>query len=370
MSTERSALTGGQQSVRRAKAGTARADLPRDLPLAIVVVRSGQLPTGAREAVEAAQGNALVVGRGAEGAAGQLGPSATSVWWAETEPGLRAGTLSRALAPRVAGAPLLVLPVSPDGRDLAPRLAAALGRPLLANAGALSFQARAGEANVTPAASCRVLAELVRLDGRLTIPAEVDGPAVATYLPDVTRTTPAATRPANVYRLQPGLNEAPAKPGDPADVVVVDVVDPEPGSMDLADAELIVAGGAGLVPANASVATAQAIFELLAAVAKAMGASPGATRVASDSGWVEHEGTIGTTGTMVRPKLYVALGISGATQHVGGIGSPQHIVSVNTDPSSHMTAVANLGLVTDALGLLVQLANRLGVEVPDEVPHA
>jgi electron transfer flavoprotein alpha subunit len=61
--------------------------------------------------------------------------------------------------------------------------------------------------------------------------------------------------------------------------------------------------------------------------------------------------------------------VSGATQHTGGIGAPHHIVSVNTDPSCPMTAMADLGLVTDAGGLLVELARRFDLPVPNEVPH-
>ena len=79
-----------------------------------------------------------------------------------------------------------------------------------------------------------------------------------------------------------------------------------------------------------------------------MGGSAGATRVATDAGWTGYERQIGTTGVTIDPDLYIAFGVSGAAQHVGGLGSPRHIVSVNTDASSPMTAMADLGLVTDA----------------------
>jgi len=84
--------------------------------------------------------------------------------------------------------------------------------------------------------------------------------------------------------------------------------------------------------------------------------------VATDAGWTGYERQIGTTGVTVDPDLYVALGVSGAAQHTGGIGSPRHLVSVNTDPSCPMTAMADLGLVTDARALLAELARRLGVD--------
>lgn len=98
---------------------------------------------------------------------------------------------------------------------------------------------------------------------------------------------------------------------------------------------------------------------LLGKVAAALGASVGATRVVTDAGWAPYERQIGTTGVVVDPDLYVAFGVSGATQHTGGLGAPRHVVSVNTDASSPMTAMADLGLVTDAQALLRELARRL-----------
>ena len=89
--------------------------------------------------------------------------------------------------------------------------------------------------------------------------------------------------------------------------------------------------------------------------------------MATDAGWIGYERQIGTTGVAIDPELYVAFGISGASQHVGGLGAPRHVVSVNTDQSSPMTAMADLGLVTDAGALLRELARRLGVEIPAEV---
>ncbi|MFO7251456.1 MAG: FAD-binding protein, partial [Actinomycetes bacterium] len=88
----------------------------------------------------------------------------------------------------------------------------------------------------------------------------------------------------------------------------------------------------------------------------------------TDAGWAGHDRQIGTTGVAIDPDLYIAFGVSGASQHTGGLGSPRHVVSVNTDPHCPMTAMADLGLVTDARALLVELARRLGVAVPEGVP--
>ncbi|MGH9074952.1 MAG: FAD-binding protein, partial [Acidimicrobiales bacterium] len=133
---------------------------------------------------------------------------------------------------------------------------------------------------------------------------------------------------------------------------VLEVLPPDPATMDLAEAGRIVAGGAGLGSA--------ASFELLASVAAALGASAGATRVATDAGWMSGERQIGTTGVAVAPRLYVAIGISGAVQHVSGLGQPDHVVSVNLDPSCPMMALADLAIVTDGPALLAELAARLG----------
>lgn len=316
-----------------------------DGPVAVVVARDGRLPAGADEAVAEAAGRAVVVGSGAEEAAANL-PSARRVWWDET--GTGAGHLAARLEPVVAACPLVILPASPDGRDLAPRLAAALGRPLLA--GAVACRVAGG----------RPSADLLRADGRVVVPASTGGPAVATLWPGARSSDPAGS-PAEITALTgPG-------PEGASDPELVELIEPDPATMDLAEARRVLGGGAGLVPPGAPDGQARAAFFLLTAVAAALGASAGATRVVTDAGWMGYDRQIGTTGVTLDPELYIALGVSGASQHVGGLGHPDHVVSVNLDPSSPMTAMANLGLVTDAMGLLLELAHRLGVPVPSEL---
>jgi electron transfer flavoprotein alpha subunit len=139
-----------------------------------------------------------------------------------------------------------------------------------------------------------------------------------------------------------------------ADAEVVEVLPADPATMDLAEAQRIVAGGAGLGGPEP--------FALLRAVASALGASWGASRVAADAGWVPQDRFIGTTGVTVDARLYVALGISGAVQHVTGLGDPDHIIAVNTDASAPMMGMADLAIVTDARAVLAELGARLGVE--------
>ncbi len=132
---------------------------------------------------------------------------------------------------------------------------------------------------------------------------------------------------------------------------LVELLEPDPAVIDLRETARIVAGGAGLGGPEE--------FELLTQVAGRLGASVGATRVVTDAGILPHDRQIGTTGVSVRPRCYIALGISGAAQHVGGLGSPAHVISVNLDPSCPMMSMADLALVADAPAVLRALAGRL-----------
>ena len=327
--------------------------------VAVVVARDGRLPVGADEAVAEAGGAAVVMGNGSLTAAGAL-LAATRVAWAETGEGFRPAELTERLAPLLAPTSLVILPASADGRDLAPRLAAALDRPLVSRAIEVRVLFRS-ESEGTD----RIQATVTRLEDRVLLPVEVHGPAVVTLVSG-TRTVAPTTGETVIEPLPAvpatGAADVTAHRPDPQ---VTAVLPPDPRTMDLADAVRVLAGGAGLV-AGCDDRQAGAVFELLGRVAAALGASAGATRVATDAGWTGYERQIGTTGVTIDPALYIAFGVSGATQHVGGLGSPRHIISVNTDPSCPMTAMADLGLVTDARRLLVELGRRLGVSSPDD----
>jgi len=307
--------------------------------IAVVPVRGAVLPAGADETVAEAGGVVLLVGSGTGEAAASLAVDAVSV--ASAEIGNPAfGSWAAALAPVLAAYHAVLLPASPDGRDLAPRLAAAMDRPLLAGA----TEYRDGEA------------WLARRGGLVMERVVADGPVVVTLQPGVRGIEPR-------QRDLPAPEPVTARVAAGHDATVLDVVPPDPGTMDLAESRRIMAGGAGL--------RGPADLRLLTLVADAIGASMGVTRVVADMGWVAHERYIGTTGVAVNPELYVALGISGAIQHVTGLGTPHHVVAVNTDPSCPMMAMADLALVTDAPGLLEALARRLGVasKASEEVSH-
>ncbi len=323
--------------------------------LAVIVVRDGRLPAGADEAACQADGSVLLVGSGVADAAERLA-GARNVWLASslTSP----GSLCNTVAPLVGGLSLVVLPASTDGRDLAAVLSHRLGWPLLGGSVAASYQPEDGTVRV----------ELLRVDGRVVVPAATPAPAVVTICPAARAARrKGKSNDARVYDLDRGSpHDASPTQGrfEDLDLDTLAVLAPEPSTMDLADARRVFAGGAGLVSRAAGDTQARDAFELLSVVASAVGASAGATRVISDAGWVGHERQIGTTGVSVDPDLYVAFGISGASQHIGGVGDADHVVSVNVDPSAPMARMANLAIVADAPAVLAEFARRLGVGRP------
>lgn len=297
--------------------------------IAVVVVRGGVLPAGAAETTAEAGGRVVLIGEGTIEASSLL-LTGTEVRCCEVG-AFAPAAWSAALAPYLADEDVIVLPASADGRDLAPRLAYALGRPLLAGAIAVSTE--------------RVV--LGRAAGLQAEEHRVTAAIVATLEPGVRGVEPSTTAATSSTAASLSLT----LPEGHHDAEVIEILPPDPATMDLAEAPRIVAGGAGLGGPEP--------FATLATVARRLAASHGASRVAADAGWADAGRFIGTTGVMVNPKLYIAFGISGAVQHVSGLGDPEHIIAVNTDASAPMMAMADLAIVTDAKALLVELASRL-----------
>ncbi|MEI8050020.1 MAG: mycofactocin-associated electron transfer flavoprotein alpha subunit [Actinomycetes bacterium] len=296
--------------------------------IAVIPVRGGILPIGAEEAITEASGRTLLIGEQVSLAARSITVDVESLELAEVGP-FRPAAWSKALAGHLTDA-IVVFPGSPDGRDLAPRLAAAMGRPHLA--GAL----RVTESSVTvPRFASRVL---------------LDSPLAGSVVVTLQAGLASAARP-----MEPGTHapvEVALVLSDIPDPVVLEVEPADPETLDLREAKRLFAGGAGL--------DGPGRFVTLGDVAGAVGASMGATRVITDRDWVPFRRQIGTTGVTVAPDLYVAFGISGAVQHTAGLGAPEHIISVNHDRSCPMMAMANLAVVADANAVLDELHHLLG----------
>jgi electron transfer flavoprotein alpha subunit len=295
--------------------------------IAVLVVRHGVLPAGALEATSEAKGNVLVIGSNCSAVLPELSSYSTHITtceWGNFAP----SAWAYALATHIGHEKRIVLPASPDGRDFAAHLAQNLKRPLYA--GAL----RIGTVTI----------ELVRWSGQ-AVETLVAAPEFVATLQVGVRSIDEVSGDAVITSLQ--VPEA--FTGNDAEVV--DVLPPDAASIDLSEAPRIICGGAGIQTSSS--------FHTLFNIAEELSASVGATRVITDRSWVEHQRQIGTTGVVVNPQLYIALGVSGAVQHTSGLGQPEHIVSINTDPHCPMMQLADLGIVSDANEVLPALLAAL-----------
>ena len=233
----------------------------------------------------------------------------------------------------------VLVSATPQGRDLAPRVAARISAGLTADCTGLDIDAAEGLLVQTrPAFGGNLMAIIVCRQAR---------PQMATVRPGVMKALPAdSSRTGHIVTVPVRLDERSVL------TKIVEIVQQEAdGQVNLQDAQIIVSGGRGLgKPEN---------FAIVRELAEALGGAVGASRAAVDAGWIPAYHQVGQTGRTVQPKLYIACGISGAVQHLAGMGSSDVIVAINKDPSAPIFNVATYGIVGDLFEIVPALTKKL-----------
>ena len=225
-------------------------------------------------------------------------------------------------------------PASAEGRDLSPRVAAKLGAGLASDV--TSFDVT-GDA---------IIAKHPGYTGKIIVTLRLTGqPALVSLRPGAI--TPAeSAKSAKVESAAPAMDPASAR------VVVTELTTGGGAKVDLGEAPVIVSGGRGLRAAEN--------FKLVEDLAAAFGnAAVGATRAVTDDGWRPATDQIGQTGRLVSPDLYVAVGISGAIQHLAGMRTAKTIVAINKDKDAPIFKVADYGIVGDLFEIVPRLTEEI-----------
>lgn len=212
------------------------------------------------------------------------------------------------------------------GRDLGPRIAARLDTGLTADCTKLEIDDEQKILLQTrPAFGGNIMATIITPKHR---------PQMSTVRPGVMKKmVPDMMRTGKVDKVQVNLSEQDLR------VKVMEIIKSAKQAVNLLDAEVIISGGRGLGGPEG--------FEILSELAMELGGVVGSSRAAVDSGWIPHDHQVGQTGKTVRPKIYIACGISGAIQHLAGMQTSECIIAVNKNPEAPIFDVADFGIVGD-----------------------
>jgi electron transfer flavoprotein alpha subunit len=231
---------------------------------------------------------------------------------------------------------ILIMGASVQGKDLAARLSARLGVGMAQDCTAFSVD-NGNLVAVRPVYAGKAYAKVSFSDKR---------PHMATARPNVmTMNEPDASRSPEIVEAAVTLDDGSLK------TKVVEVLRDESGKIDLTEADKIVSGGRGMKGPEH--------FQILEELAKAIGASVGASRSAVDAGWRPHADQVGQTGKVVSPNLYIACGISGAIQHLAGMSTSKIIVAINKDPDAPIFQRADYGVVEDLFKVVPVLTEEV-----------
>ncbi len=239
-----------------------------------------------------------------------------------------------AAAVKASGAKAVLFPASSLGKDLAARVAAKLGVGLASDCTALSADGGRLVATRPVFASKAVQ--------KVAFPAS---PALASLRPKAFAAVEGAGKPGAVEPLAFEWDASAPR------AKVTGMAGAKGGKVDLTEAEIIVSGGRGVKGPEH--------FTLVEQLADALGGAVGASRAVVDAGWRPHGEQVGQTGKTVSPKLYVAIGISGAIQHLAGMTSSRCIVAINKDPDAPIFKVADYGVVGDLFEVVPALTEEV-----------
>ncbi|MDP2872726.1 MAG: electron transfer flavoprotein subunit alpha/FixB family protein [Bacillota bacterium] len=273
--------------------------------------------------------------------------------------GLDADVIVDCLEPQMTGrdAAAWVFPGSAEWRTAAARLAVRLGWPVVGEViefAAPDQLAAMGESGAGPA--CGVVRPA--FGGSLLAIEALAMPCLVVIRPRAFAGGPpegTAIDPEQVD-LQPVSGVSGQATGAASRVTVVSAEERQSDLPALGDAEVIVSGGRGLGGPEG--------FELLTRLARALGGCVGASRAAVDAGWFAYESQVGQSGRTVSPRLYLAVGISGAAQHLAGMRGSRVVVAINRNPEAPIFGACNYGLEGDWREIVTALLDEVGSAGP------